>query len=159
AYGEMVGTPAYMSPELAEMKAIDVDTRTDIYSLGVLLYELMTGTAPVEDARLRMAGLSEIQRLIREVTPPRPSARLSTLGEKATVSAGNRGTDPRRLVRLLAGDLDWIMMKALEKERDRRYATAGEFAADIEHFLRREGVLARPPSATYRIATFVRRHR
>ena len=159
AYGEMIGTPAYMSPEQAEMSSVDVDTRSDIYSLGVLLYELMTGTTPIDDARLRTAGFSEIQRLIREVTPPRPSSRLSTLGESATVMAGNRGTDPKRLTRLLAGDLDWIMMKALEKDRNRRYATAGDFAADIERFLRHEAVLARPPSAAYRLATFVRRHR
>jgi serine/threonine protein kinase/tetratricopeptide (TPR) repeat protein len=159
AYGEMIGTPAYMSPEQAEMASADVDTRSDIYSLGVLLYQLMTGTTPIDDARLRTAGFSEIQRLIREVTPPRPSSRLSTLGDSATVLAGNRGTDPKRLAKLLAGDLDWIMMKALEKDRDRRYATAGEFAADIERFLRHEGVVARPPSAAYRLATFVRRYR
>jgi serine/threonine protein kinase/tetratricopeptide (TPR) repeat protein len=159
AFGEMIGTPAYMSPEQAEMTSVDVDTRSDIYSLGVLLYELMTGTTPIDDARLRTVGFSEIQRLIREVTPPRPSARLSTLGESATVLAGNRGTDPKRLAKLLAGDLDWIMMKALEKERDRRYATSGEFAADIERFLRHEAVVARPPSTAYRLASFVRRNR
>ena len=159
AYGEMIGTPAYMSPEQAEMGSVDVDTRSDIYSLGVLLYELMTGTTPIDDARLRTAGFGEIQRLIREVTPTRPSSRLSTLGDSATVLAGNRGTDPKRLARMLAGDLDWIMMKALEKDRNRRYATAGDFAADIERFLRREAVVARPPSAAYRLATFVRRNR
>jgi len=159
AYGEMIGTPAYMSPEQAEMGNIDVDTRSDIYSLGVLLYELMTGTTPIDDAQLHTVGFSEIQRLICEVTPPRPSSRLSTLGNSATILAGNRGTDPKRLARLLAGDLDWIMMKALEKDRNRRYATAGDFAADIERFLRHEAVLARPPSVAYRIATFVRRHR
>jgi serine/threonine protein kinase/tetratricopeptide (TPR) repeat protein len=159
AYGEMIGTPAYMSPEQAEMASVDVDTRSDIYSLGVLLYELMTGTTPIDDARLRTAGFSEIQRLIREVTPPRPSSRLSTLGDSATVLAGNRGTDPKRLAKLLARDLDWIMMKALEKDRDRRYATAGDFAADIGRFLRHEAVVARPPSAMYRLSTFVRQHR
>jgi eukaryotic-like serine/threonine-protein kinase len=159
AYGEMIGTPAYMSPEQAEMASVDVDTRSDIYSLGVLLYELMTGTTPIEDARLRTAAIGEIQRLIREVTPPRPSSRLSTLGQSATVLAGNRGTDPKRLAKLLAGDLDWIMMKALEKDRNRRYATAGDFAADIERFLQHEAVVARPPSAAYRLSTFVRRHR
>ena len=159
AYGEMIGTPAYMSPEQAEMGTVDVDTRSDIYSLGVLLYELMTGTTPIEDARLRTVALSEIQRLIREVTPQRPSSRLSTLGDSATVLAGNRGTDPKRLAKLLAGDLDWIMMKALEKDRNRRYATAGDFAADVERFLKHEAVVARPPSAAYRLATFVRRNR
>jgi eukaryotic-like serine/threonine-protein kinase len=159
AYGQMIGTPAYMSPEQAEMGEVDVDTRSDIYSLGVLLYELMTGTTPIESTRLRTAGYSEIQRLIREETPPRPSSRLSTLGKAATILAGNRGTDHGRLARFLAGDLDWIMMKALEKDRTRRYATAGEFAADVERFLRHEAVVARPPSALYRLATFVRRHR
>jgi WD40 repeat protein/serine/threonine protein kinase/Tfp pilus assembly protein PilF len=159
ACGELIGTPTCMSPEQAEMAAVDVDTRSDIYSLGVLLYELMTGTTPIDDARFRSAGFSEIQRLIREVTPPRPSARLTALGEKATEVAENRGTSPRRLAKLLAGDLDWIVLKALEKERERRYATAGELAADVEHFLRREGVIARPPSTMYRVATFARRHR
>ena len=159
AYGEMIGTPAYMSPEQAEMGSVDVDTRSDIYSLGVLLYELMTGTTPIDDARLRTVALSEIQRLIREVTPPRPSSRLSTLGDSATILAGHRGTDPKRLAKLLAGDLDWIMMKALEKDRNRRYATAGDFAADVERFLQHEAVVARPPSAAYRLATFVRRNR
>ena len=159
SYGQMIGTPAYMSPEQAEMGEVDVDTRSDIYSLGVLLYELMTGTTPIESTRLHSAGFSEIQRLIREETPTRPSSRLSTLGEAATVLAGNRGTDPGRLARFLAGDLDWIMMKALEKDRTRRYATAGDFAADVERFLRREAVVARPPSSAYRLATFARRHR
>ena len=159
AYGEMIGTPAYMSPEQAEMGSVDIDTRSDIYSLGVLLYELMTGTTPIDDARLRTAGFSEIQRLIRDVTPPRPSSRLSTLSDSATILAGNRGTNPRRLAKLLAGDLDWIMLKALEKDRNRRYATAGDFAADVERFLRYEAVVARPPSAAYRLATFVRRNR
>jgi serine/threonine protein kinase/tetratricopeptide (TPR) repeat protein len=159
AYGQMIGTPAYMSPEQAEMGEVDVDTRSDIYSLGVLLYELLTGTTPIEATRLRTAGFSEIQRLIREQSPPRPSSRLSTLGAAATILAGNRGTDPGRLARFLAGDLDWIMMKALEKDRTRRYATAGDFAADVERFLRREAVVARPPSTMYRLATFARRHR
>jgi serine/threonine protein kinase/tetratricopeptide (TPR) repeat protein len=159
AYGQMIGTPAYMSPEQAEMGEVDVDTRSDIYSLGVLLYVLLTGTTPIESTRLQSAGFGEIQRLIREESPPRPSSRLSTLGATATILAGNRGTDPGRLARFLAGDLDWIMMKALEKDRSRRYATAGDFAADVERFLRHEAVLARPPSTIYRLATFARRHR
>ena len=108
------------------MSLLDVDTRSDIYSLGVLLYELLTGTTPIETARLREAGYAEIQRLIREVEPPRPSTRLSSLGDSATVVAGNRATDPKHLSRLLAGDLDWIVMKALEKDRNRRYSIAGE---------------------------------
>jgi eukaryotic-like serine/threonine-protein kinase len=159
AYGEMIGTPAYMSPEQTEQGSVDVDTRSDIYSLGVLLYELMTGTTPIDDAQLRTPAFSDIQRLIREVTPPRASSRLSTLGDSATILAGNRGTDPKRLAKLLTGDLDWIMMKALEKDRNRRYATAGDFGADVERYLRDEGVVARPPSAAYRLSRFARRHR
>ena len=126
ADGQMVGTPAYMSPEQASMSRLDVDTRSDVYSLGVLLYELLTGTTPIETTRLRDAGYSEIGRLIREVEPPRPSTRLSALGESATLVAGNRATDPRRLCRLLSGDLDWIVMKALEKDPNRRYSVAGK---------------------------------
>jgi serine/threonine protein kinase/tetratricopeptide (TPR) repeat protein len=157
--GQLIGTPAYMSPEQAEMANVDVDTRTDIYSLGVLLYELMTGSTPIDSTRLQSAGLGEIQRLICDETPPRPSARLSTLSDAATVLAENRSTDPKHLARFLAGDLDWIMMKALEKDRNRRYATAGEFAADVERFLRGEAVVARPPSVAYRLSRFVRRNR
>ena len=126
ADGQMVGTPAYMSPEQASMSRLDVDTRSDVYSLGVLLYELLTGTTPIETIRLRDAGYSEIGRLIREVEPPRPSTRLSALGESATLVAGNRASDPRRLCRLLSGDLDWIVMKALEKDPNRRYQVAGK---------------------------------
>src|SRR5580693_8731474 len=132
AYGQMVGTPAYMSPEQAEMSGLDIDTRSDVYSLGVLLYELLTGTTPIEAARLREAGYAEMQRLIREQDAPRPSTRFSKLGDTATVAAGNRGLDVRRLVQLLSGDLDWMVMKALEKNRGRRYATPGSFAEDIE---------------------------
>src|SRR4051812_44567183 len=124
----MIGTPLYMSPEQAERSGLDLDTRSDIYSLGVLLYELLTGTTPIEQERLLEVGLTGLQRLIREEEPPRPSARLSTLGQAATVVAGNRGTDPKQLARLLAGDLDWIVMKALEKDRNRRYASPGSFA-------------------------------
>ena len=155
----MVGTPAYMSPEQASMSLLDVDTRSDIYSLGVLLYELLTGTTPIEAARLREAGFAEIQRLIRDVEPPRPSTRLSSLGDSATVVAGNRATDPKHLSRLLAGDLDWIVMKALEKDRNRRYASPGSLADDVERYLRREAILARPPSTAYRLTKFADRHR
>ncbi len=159
AYGQMIGTPAYMSPEQASMSLLDVDTRSDIYSLGVLLYELLTGTTPIETVRLREAGYAEIQQLITEQQTPRPSTRLSALGDTAIVVAGNRATDPKHLSRLLAGDLDWIVMKALEKDRNRRYASPGSFADDIERFLRREPVTARPPTVAYRLARFANRHR
>ena len=158
AYGQMIGTPAYMSPEQAEMSGLDIDTRSDVYSLGVLLYELLTGTTPLESLRLREAGYVEMQRLIREEEAPRPSNRLSSLGKSATVLAGNRGLDVRRLVQLLAGDLDWVVMKALDKDRGRRYDTPGHFAEDVEHYLRREAILARPPSTLYRLKKFARRN-
>jgi serine/threonine protein kinase len=159
AYGQMIGTPTYMSPEQAEMSGLDIDTRSDVYSLGVLLYELLTGTTPLESKRLREAGYLEMQRLIREDEAPRPSTRLSSLGDAATVMAGNRGLDPRRLMQLLAGDLDWIVMKALEKDRNRRYGTPGNFAEDIERYLRREAIQARPPSTVYKLHKFVQRNR
>jgi WD40 repeat protein/serine/threonine protein kinase len=159
AYGQMVGTPAYMSPEQAEMSGLDIDTRSDIYALGVLLYELLTGTTPLESKRLREAGYAEMQRMIREDEPPRPSTRLSSLGGEATVLAGNRGTDVKHLAQLLRGDLDWIVMKALEKDRNRRYETPGAFAADVQRFLHNEAILARPPSALYRLRKFARRNR
>jgi serine/threonine protein kinase/tetratricopeptide (TPR) repeat protein len=159
ARGHMIGTPAYMSPEQAEMSGLDIDTRSDVYALGVLLYELLTGTTPLEDARLREAGYAEIQRLIREEEAPRPSTRLSSLGDSATVLAGNRGLDVKRLEQLLAGDLDWVVMKALEKDRNRRYDTPASFAEDIGRYLRREAVLARPPSRAYKVKKFAQRHR
>jgi WD40 repeat protein/serine/threonine protein kinase len=159
AYGEMVGTPAYMSPEQAEMSGLDIDTRSDIFSLGVLLYELLTGTTPLESKRLRAAGYAEMQRLIREEEPARPSTRLSSLGDSATVMAGNRGLDVKRLVQLLTGDLDWVVMKALEKDRNRRYGTPGSFAEDIERYLRREPILARPPTTAYKLKKFAQRNR
>jgi eukaryotic-like serine/threonine-protein kinase len=157
--GQIIGTPAYMSPEQASMTVLDVDTRSDIYALGVLLYELLTGTTPIEPARLREAGFAEIQRLIVECESPRPSSRLSSLGDSAIVVAGNRATDPRQLCRLLSGDLDWIVMKALDKDRNRRYASSGDFASDVERYLRGEAILARPPSTTYRLRKFAARHR
>jgi serine/threonine protein kinase len=159
AYGQMIGTPAYMSPEQAEMSGLDIDTRSDVYALGVLLYELLTGTTPLEAKRLREAGYAEMQRLIREEESPRPSNRLSSLGDSATVLAGNRGLEVKRLVQLLAGDLDWVVMKALEKDRNRRYGTPGTFAEDIERYLRREAILARPPSAAYKLKKFAQRNR
>jgi serine/threonine protein kinase/tetratricopeptide (TPR) repeat protein len=159
AYGQMVGTPAYMSPEQAEMSGLDVDTRTDIYSLGVLLYELLTGTTPLKVERLREVGYTEMQRIIREEEAPRPSTRLSSLKGAATILAGNRGLDVKRLVKLLSGDLDWIVMKALEKDRNRRYATPGNLAEDIERYLRHDAIVARPPSTAYRMKKFAQRNR
>ena len=156
----MVGTPAYMSPEQAEMSGLDIDTRSDVYSLGVLLYELLTGTTPLEAKRLRQAGYAEMQRLIREEEPPRPSTRLSSLGDyghgrwRATAAWTSSGC-----VQLLSGDLDWIVMKALEKDRNRRYDTPGSFAEDIERYLQHEAIVARPPSTAYRLRKFVRRNR
>ena len=159
AYGQMIGTPAYMSPEQAEMSGLDIDTRSDVYSLGVLLYELLTGTTPVESQQLRAAGYAEMQRLIREEEAPRPSTRLSSMKGDATVLAGNRGLDVQRLVKLLSGDLDWIVMKALEKDRNRRYGTPGNFAEDIERYLTGEAILARPPSTLYKLKKFAQRNR
>jgi serine/threonine protein kinase len=159
AFGQMVGTPAYMSPEQAEMSGLDIDTRSDVYSLGVLLYELLTGTTPLEGQRLRRAGYAEMLRLIREEEAPRPSTRLSSLGGSATVLAGHRGLDVRHLVQLLASDLDWTVMKALDKDRNRRYGTPASFAEDIERYLHREPIVARPPSMTYKLKKFAQRNR
>src|SRR5262245_42242886 len=159
AYGQMVGTPAYMSPEQAEMSGLDIDTRSDVYALGVLLYELLTGTTPLEGKRLRDAGYVEMQRLIREEEAPRPSTRLSSLGDSATVLAGNRGMDARRLAQLLAGDLDGVVMKALEKDRTRRYETANGFAMDVQRYLHHEAILARPPATAYKLKKFAQRNR
>ena len=159
AYGQMVGTPAYMSPEQAEMSGLDIDTRSDIYSLGVLLYELLTGTTPLEGKNLREAGYIEMQRLIREEEAPRPSTRLSSLGGSATILASNRGTDPTQLARLLAGDLDWIIMKSLDKDRNRRYDSPVRFAEDIVRYLHQEAILARPPSTAYQLKKFAQRNR
>jgi tetratricopeptide (TPR) repeat protein len=157
--GQIVGTPAYMSPEQAEMSGLDIDTRSDVYSLGVLLYELLTGTTPIEDKRLRQAGYAEMQRLIREQDAPRPSTRLSSLGDTATVVATNRGLDAKRLRRVLRGDLDWVVIKSLEKDRNRRYATPGNFADDIERYLEHDAIVARPPSTAYRLKKLIRRNR
>jgi WD40 repeat protein/serine/threonine protein kinase len=157
-FAQMVGTPLYMSPEQAGSSGLDVDTRTDIYALGVLLYELLTGTTPFDRGRFKGAGYEEIRRIIVEEEPSRPSTRVSTLGLAATTASANRRTDPRRLTALIRGDLDWIVMKALEKERGRRYETAGAFAADVRRYLADEPVLARPPSAAYRFRKFARRN-
>ncbi len=158
-FRQFVGTPEYMSPEQAEMSGLDVDTRTDVYSLGVLLYELLTGTTPLDPRQLREAGLAEILRIVREVEPPRPSTRLSTLGDAATTAAASRGIDAGRLVRSLRGELDWIIMMALEKDRARRYDSASALAEDLERAMRDEPVRAGPPSAAYRLNKFVRRNR
>lgn len=157
-FGTMVGTFEYMSPEQADMNAFGVDTRSDIYSLGVLLYELLTGTTPLEAPRLRDAAFGEIVRLIKEEDPPRPSIRLNTSGALAKVAAA-RKTDPAKLSRLVRGELDWVVMRCLEKDRTRRYGTSSELARDLERYLQNEPVEARPPAFGYRLRKFVQRHR
>jgi len=158
--GVLIGTPEYMSPEQIAMSPIEVDTRTDVYSLGVLLYELLVGALPFEPEALRSEGLDGIRRVLREVEPRRPSARVSTLGgERSTEAARRRRVDVAALRRQLSGDLDWITMKALEKDRARRYGSPAELAADIRRHLSHEPVLASPPGMAYRARKFVRRHR
>jgi serine/threonine protein kinase/TPR repeat protein len=159
AFQQMIGTPAYMSPEQAELSGLDVDTRSDIYSLGVLLYELLTGATPLEKEILAKAGLDEVRRMIRETEPPKPSTRLRMLGDKLPEVAKRRHADPATLSRLVGGDLDWIVMKCLEKDRSRRYDTANGLAMDIQRHLHCEPVLARPPSKFYEFQKTVRRHK
>jgi serine/threonine protein kinase/tetratricopeptide (TPR) repeat protein len=154
-----IGTPEYMSPDQAEISGLDVDTRTDIYSLGVLLYELLTGTTPFDPVTLRKAGYGEIQRIIREVEPPKPSTRLDTISRQGGHSDGQLQAEPGTLSRLMRGDLDWIVMKAMEKDRTRRYQSASEFSADIQRYLTGQAVLAGPPSVLYKFRKFVQRHR
>ena len=157
--GSPMGTPGYMSPEQADPALGDVDTRTDVYSLGVVLYELLAGAHPFDSRRWQKQPFDEILRQIREEDPPNPSTRLSQEKEASNVTAEMRGTEPRQLLTLLHGDLDWITMKALEKDRGRRYGTPSELAADIARYLRNEPVLARPATAGYRLQKYVRRHR
>ncbi len=157
--GMLIGTPEYMSPEQAEMSGQNIDTRTDIYSLGVILYELLIGVLPFDPKELRRAGYDEIRRRIREVDPPKPSTRLSGIGEPSVALARKRRAELPTLVRQLKGDLDWITMKSMEKDRTRRYGTPSEIAADIQRFLLHQPIVACPPSTFYRVRKFVRRHR
>jgi serine/threonine protein kinase/tetratricopeptide (TPR) repeat protein len=158
-FGNIVGTLEYMSPEQAEINQLDIDTRSDIYSLGVVLYELLTGSTPLDKSRLKEAAFVELLRVVREVEPPRPSTRLSASKDSIPSISAQRHMEPAKLTKLLRGDLDWIVMKALDKDRSRRYESAGTFAADIERYLKNEPVSAGPPGAGYRLRKFLRRNR
>ncbi len=158
-FGVFLGTPEYMAPEQTEISDLDVDTRADVYSLGVLLYELVTGTKPFELRAVLPRGYSELIRVIREEDPPKPSTRIGALGEELGAIAKQRGSNAKRLGKLVEGELDWIVMKAIEKDRRQRYDSAGAFAADVRRHLRDEPLVAGPPTAAYRLRKYVRRHR
>ncbi len=156
--GAIVGTPTYMSPEQADPSSMDIDTRTDIYALGVILYELLVGSPPLDASQFKRGALLEMLRMVREVEPPRPSTKVSTADELPNIAA-SRAIDPTHLKKLLRGDLDWIVMKSLEKDRTRRYDTANAFAADVLHHLAFEPVQAAPPNRAYRLRKFLRKNR
>jgi serine/threonine protein kinase len=155
--GAIVGTPAYMSPEQADPSSMDIDTRTDVYALGVVLYELLVGSPPIDARQFKRGAILEMLRMVREVDPPRPSTKLSAAENLPNIAA-NRDIEPVRLAKALRGELDWVVMKALEKDRTRRYDTANGLARDLQRYLADEVVEARPPSRGYRLKKFVRRH-
>src|SRR5262249_45088890 len=158
-FGSVVGTLEYMSPEQAEVNQLDIDTRSDIYSLGVVLYELLTGSTPLDRKRLKQAAFAEVLRIIREEEPPRPSTRLSHSTESLPSVSAQRQMEPAKLTRLVRGELDWIVMKALDKDRNRRYETANGFAMDVQRYLADEPVLACPPSTVYKVRKFARKNK